>query len=404
MSNRKHSSLYLVSEVARWEFRRWFKLNEQVITFLVGIVLSILIFGGKTIADKFSNKEIKVAVINSSILPVNVNQETKIKLLIKDHKELQKQLTLLEQNKIEGILIIKSIDSSELIVNKEPGWLKHIQNALNLSRQQIKLKESNISAEILNDIFKGSEIKLSLTETPKGKSTVGEKIAAGVLIGLMFAGVFLGLAYQFVAITGEKQLRITEVIISAISPQTWIDGKILGISLLSMALLVTYSLSGLAFIAISSIFGSGWSVPIVLANPFLLITLLLFAICGFLFWNTFFSAVAATINDPNTSARGSLIMLPGIPAVTAFFALGNPDSITMKVLSIFPLTSAPVISARLVLTDVPLIEIASSLILLVLSTWYLRIAAGRIFALSVLMYGKEPSLKEISKWIKTKHI
>jgi ABC-2 type transport system permease protein len=216
----------------------------------------------------------------------------------------------------------------------------------------------------------------------------------------MLLGVFLGLAYQFVAITGEKQLRITEVIVSAISPQTWIDGKILGISFLSLAMLVTYSLTSVIFVFISSLFGSGWSLPLVITNPLLIIYLFIFSLAGFFFWNTFFSAIAATINDPNTSARGSLMMVPAIPVAIAFFALGNPDSIAMRILSLFPLTSAPVISARLVLTDVSIIEIVASLFLLILSTLYLRKAAGKIFALSVLMYGKEASWKEISKWIK----
>jgi len=92
------------------------------------------------------------------------------------------------------------------------------------------------------------------------------------------------------------------------------------------------------------------------------------------------------------------MMVPAIPIAIAFFALGNPDSIAMKLLSLFPLTSTPVISARMVLTEVSIIEILISLILLLVFTWYLRKAAGKIFAISVLMYGKEPTWREISKW------
>ena len=58
-------------------------------------------------------------------------------------------------------------------------------------------------------------------------------MAAGLLVGLMMLGVFTGIAYQFIVITGEKQLRVTEQVVSAITPQMWIDGKILGISLLA---------------------------------------------------------------------------------------------------------------------------------------------------------------------------
>ncbi|MGE5456804.1 MAG: ABC transporter permease [Methanococcaceae archaeon] len=401
MSSKNRSSLYMVYEVSKWEFKRWFKLKEQIITFVVMALISVLIFGSKSLIGRFSDKNVKVAVINTPALPIEVNRESNIILLEKKEIEFQEQLNSLSRREIDGILLIKDIDNSELIVNKEPGWLKYVQDALSLSRRQVKLKQSEISPEKMNDIFKPAVIKLNLTAGPaKEKSTTAEKITAGLMILLMLVGVFFGLAYQFVAITGEKQLRITEVIISAISPQTWIDGKILGISMLSLALLVTFSLSSLVFVLLSAIFGSGWSIPIELTNPLLIITLLLFSICGFFFWNTFFTALAATINDPNTSARGSLIMFPFFSMGAAFFAIGNPDSLAMKILSLFPLTAPPVISVRMVLTSVSIPEIVLSLSLLVLSTWYLRKAAGKIFALSILMYGKEPSWKEISRWIK----
>lgn len=396
----KNKNIPMVYEVAKWEFTRWFKLKEQIITLLISAIISLLIFGGKTFLEKLSDKETKIVVINYDVLPIKSDKESNIKLLPKDKKEIEIEKKLLNERKIDGILLIENVDNVELIINKEPTWLRHIQESLDAARQKIKLEQSNISTEQLKNIFKQTEMKLTYTEGVKEKSSVGEKVTAGVFIGLMLVGIFMGLAYQFVAITGEKQLRITEVIVSAITPQTWIDGKILGISLLSLALLITYSLSTVIFVIISSLFGSGWFLPIVLTSPVLITELFLFAVSGFFFWNTFFSAIAATINDPNTSARGSLMMIPIIPIVLAFFALGNPDSLTMKILSIFPLTSAPVISVRLVLTEVSFFEILISLLLLMLSTWYLRLAAGKIFSISILMYGKEPTWREMSRCIK----
>lgn len=400
MQNKNDRNVKLVLEVAKWEFKRWFKLKEQVITLFIGALISLLIFGSKTLLEISANNEINITVINNSELQLKLDDDSNIKLSEKELNEFDSQKKLLLEDKIEGILLINSIDNAEITVNKDHSWLKSIQDALTSARQQIIIEQTNISIEQLADIFKQIEIKLNFTGQQKEKSSTGEKFAAGIFIGLMVVGIFLGLAYQFVAITGEKQLRITEVIISAIRPQTWIDGKILGISFLSLAMLITYSLTTIVFVFISDLFGSGWAIPLVITNPLLIMGLFIFSIAGFFFWNTFFSAVAATINDPNTSARGSLMMVPVIPVIIAFFAIGNPDTIAMKILSIFPLTSAPVISARLVLTEVTIIEVVISLLLLLLSTWYLRKAAGKIFSLSVLMYGKEPSWKEISNWLR----
>ena len=400
MNNRNDKNVKLVYEVAKWEFKRWFKLKDQIITLMISALISLLIFGGKALIEKFGDDKVELVIVNSDVLPIKLSIESKIKLLKKEFNEIDEQEKLLSEKEIDGILILYDIDNLELIVNKEPAWLGELQEVLTSAQQQIKLKQSNISQEQLKNIFQQAQIKMNYTETKREESSTGEKVSAGIFIGLMLLGVFFGLSYQFVAITGEKQLRITEVIASAISPKTWIDGKILGISLLSIVLLVTSALSTVVFIMVSSMFGSGWSIPLSITNPLLIVVLFILSISGFLLWNTFFSAIAATINDPNTSARSSLMMVPVIPVAIAFYAIGNPDSLVMKILSLFPLTSSPVLSARLVLTDVPFIEILLSLILLIISIWYLRKAAGKIFSLSILMYGKEPSWKEISKWFR----
>jgi len=400
MHNGRNSQIKLTLEVVKWEFNRWFKLKDQIITLLISALISLLIFGGKALIEKFSDDKVELVIINSGVLPIKLSNESKIELIKKEFAETDEQKKLLAKKEIGGILILNDIDNIELTVNKEPAWLGELQKALTSARQQIKLKQSNISQEQLKNIFQQAQIKINYTETKREESSTGEKVSAGIFIGLMLLGVFFGLSYQFVAITGEKQLRITEVIASAISPKTWIDGKILGISLLSIVLLVTSVLSTVVFIIVSSIFGSGWSIPLSITNPLLIVALFILSISGFLLWNTFFSAIAATINDPNTSARSSLMMVPVIPVAIAFYALGDPDSLLMKILSFFPLTSSPVLSARLVLTDVSFIEILLSLILLIVTIWYLRKAAGIIFSLSILMYGKEPSWKEISKWIR----
>ncbi len=225
-------------------------------------------------------------------------------------------------------------------------------------------------------------------------------MAAGVLVGLMMLGIFTGIAYQFVVITGEKQLRVTEQVVSAITPQMWIDGKILGISLLAFFTTATYVVSGLVFVLLSRVFGDGIDIPLKIGDPGLWIGLSLLAIGGFLMWNTFFGLVAATTDDPNTSARGSLMMLPVLPLAIAFLGLARPEALWMRILSILPPTSPTILTLRLVLTEVPWWEIALALTLLAVAIWLLRRAAGKVFGLAILMYGKEPSWRETLRWIR----
>jgi len=398
--SRNKSSMGMVLTVAKWEFGRWFKIKEQILTILFGALLSLLIFGGVALLAPDKGKPDHLTLVNPSGYSFRLIDTSAVLLHPVSDVENDPLMQRLESDETDGILFIISPDSAVLTVKKDPAWSGMVQASLNAFRMNHALQQSGLNDTALQNIFAPMNLSMNLTEDAGENASASEKVTAGVFIGLMMVGIFLGLACQFVAITGEKQLRITEVIVSAISPQTWIDGKILGISLLSLALMITYSLTSVIFVIVSSLLGSNWSLPVSLSNPLLVLQLLLLSISGFFFWNTFLSAVAATINDPNTSARGSLIMVPVLPVTLAFFAFGNPDSLFMIVMSLFPVTAAPVMSARLVLTQVSVWEFLAALLLLNGATWLLRHAAGKIFSLSILMYGKEASLGEIARWLK----
>lgn len=400
MQTKNNKNVKLVFEVAKWEFKRLFKIKDQLIGALLGVLFCFLFFGGHALLKTILDKEKEIAVINNSGIQLRLHKVNDLKITTKEIHQLDSLKNALLDKNIEGILIINDFDNAELIVNKEPSWLNTLKEELTLERQQIRIKESNISPEHLEEIYRQIDIKVNYTIPQKEKSTLGEKVAAGIFIGLMLMGVIAGLGFQLTAITGEKQVRVTEVIVAAIGAQTWIDGKILGVSFYSFVFLMGGSINAIVFVFVSKLFDSGWSVPLAITNPILIIVLFIFSLAGFFLWNTFFAAIAATINDPNTSARGAFMMLPAIPISLAFYALGNPDSVAMKILSLFPPTSVPIISVRMVLSDVKAIEILISFLLLVVTTWYLRKFAGRIFELSILMYGKEPTWKEITKWLK----
>lgn len=389
----------LLFEVTLWEFSRWFKLKDQIISIIVISLISLLIFGGKAFLDSKKIKTVNLAVIHNELLP-NLKLENKFVLKPETEAEKERLFKLLDEEELAGILIISSKNSAELHVNEHSEWISEIKEALNSTIQNAKLKEMNLSREQLAELFKEYDLNINSRNFNQQYTGTGEKITAGVFILLMLFGVFISLAYQLVAITGEKQLRITELVVSAITPQTWIDGKILGISLLALVTMIFYSLGSILFVLISAAFGSGWSVPILIGNPALVLLLLFLSVTGFFFWNIFFTAIAATINDPNTSARGTIMFIPIIPVSLAYFAIANPNSGFIKFLSIFPITSPTILSTRLVLTEVPALEIIFSIILLFISMWYMRKLAAKIFATSILLSGKEPEWKEIMKWLR----
>lgn len=386
-------------EITRWELLRWLKIKDLIRTLVISSVLGLVIWGGLALFEKYGGA-VKIAVLNFEALPFELPAESDLEIDASSWSSEAEASRALEAREIDAVLRLASADAAELVVTREPVWKGDLEAALSAARRQLKLRTSGLEPGQLADLVAPIEMTTVYHENADPPSTLEEKVAAGLLVGLMMLGVFTGIAYQFVVITGEKQLRVTEQVVSAITPQMWIDGKILGLSLLAFFITATYVLSGLVFVGLSRVFGDGIDIPLKIGNPGLWIGLSLLALGGFLMWNTFFGLVAATTDDPNTSARGSFMLLPLLPLAIAFLGMGRPDTLLMRILSILPPTSPTLLTLRVVLTDVPWWEVALALVLLAGAIWLLRRAAGKVFGLAILMYGKEPSWRETLRWIR----
>lgn len=285
----------------------------------------------------------------------------------------------------------------ELVVEKDPRFLSELQAVLDGRSRREKLSEEGLSAEALTRVLSPAPLDVRYLDPGRERRGRAEKVAAGVFVGILLMAVITSLAYILTGITGEKQLRVTESVVSVISPQAWIDGKVLGIAAYSLTSVANLLVGG-AILSLGAKAAFGFSLPAAAIRPGVLLALVLFTGLGLLLWNSFFAAVASTIDDPNTSARSSLLFLPLLPVVACLAILRDPDSLVSRILALFPLTSAPGLPVRLVLSDPGALEIGASAVLLVGAIWLTRRLAGRVFEVGMLLYGKEPSWREIARW------
>ncbi len=147
-------------------------------------------------------------------------------------------------------------------------------------------------------------------------------------------------------------------------------------------------------------FGEGFTLPTGIGDPVVVLNLVLFAMLGFGFWFTLFALIAATITDPNSSSRSSLLLLPFLPLGLTLTGMDQPDAVWMRVLALIPGLSPAAMPVRLLRGDPWAAEIVLSLALLVVMVWVFRRAAGRVFGVSMLMTGKEPSWAEVWRWLR----
>jgi ABC-2 type transport system permease protein len=383
-------------QVARWEFLRFVKPNQLVVSFVIMLIMGGVGYGMARFAKGADAKPRQVAVIDGEKLGIQgAPAVDALSFRPAEMSSLGALRDSLRARSIDGILIVTSVDSARLIVRRNPPWKSALESHLAGLRRQARLSEAGLPPERLASMLAPVSVA---TEFQSGSDGRGARFAAGIAVGLVLYGVFSSMAYILVSVTAEKQLRVTEQVISAISPQTWIDGKIIGISGVALVNVLIFLLGAAVWILGRSI-AQGSRFTMAAVEPAALFWIVLFALLGFMFWLSVFGAVAATIDDPNSSTRGPLMFLPAFFSIAGFTVIANPDSTFARVAGLIPLTSAAVMPARVALTEVPAWELAASALIIAGSAFFARRAAGKIFAVAMLMYGKEPSWREIRRWM-----
>jgi len=385
--------------VTSWEFGRFFKPKNEAIGIIMMLIISAVFYLGSKYAFSDKSPEIEVFVhndTNGTLIEI-LKEGFVVRQLPTERKDEFIRELKVENNKV---LLDKKEGAIGLHAYKNNRDIKKLKSHINDYHKQTELKKLGISAGQLASVLSSATIEESFVLTDNSKNRV---ILAYFFAGLMILAVFLSFAYQFTAITGEKQLKITEQIVSAISPQIWMDGKILGITLTGISSMLTYSLLSIIGGALYFQF-MGLPVSGILNYLYLpsIALYLPFALIGVLIWNAILAAIASVITDPNNSGKSSLMMLPLIFVIASFLVTRDPDSDLAVFLTWFPLTSATSMPMRWAITEVEIWQLTGSFLILVLTFYFLRKIAAKIFRVSILLSGKEPSWSEVYKLMKLK--
>jgi len=386
-----------VITVTRWEYRRFFKPKNELMGLSIMLLVSIISYFGGKYALSGSNEKPDLAVfkdldrkltdwllIDFKLHAVSADQKSRIIETISNEKK--------------GILLGNDGNVFTIHAYKDSKVLKKLRKTLDEYQRLQKMQDIELSQADLDIILSPAVIIESFVYTKNSTSRV---LLAYFFAGLMIMAVLLSFAYQFTAITGEKQLKITEQIISAISPQVWMDGKIFGITLTGISSMFTYSMLGIIG---GILFFQFTSTPVSTILDYLYLPSILlylpFALTGILLWNAILAAIASVITDPNNSGKSSLMMLPLVFVITSFIVTRDPDSALSVFLSWFPLTSATSMPMRWAITEVEIWQLVGSFIVLIATFYVLRKLAAKIFRVSILISGKEPSWSQVYQLMK----
>tara|TARA_R110002126_G_scaffold172463_3_gene321197 strand:- start:3615 stop:4796 length:1182 start_codon:yes stop_codon:yes gene_type:complete len=378
--------------VAKWEFLRFFKWKQQLISYLLMMSVMAAVALWSYFTDE-SRQAYRIAV------PAEFNiSNTEQFQFQRPTIAFTEQLAQLKEEQTWHAVVTVTDDNVVLHTLAAKKWQQQLETELNNYFRQQYAAELNIAPEQLDRLQQPISLEyVYLDENFKGKDTPEKMIALGVLI-LLFIGLSTAFGQVLLSITGEKQQRVTEQLYAIVTPQQWMDGKVLGHSLSAMKAMLTSALVMLLVFIVVSIFVRDHGVSLGWLNWTVLAWLLPFALLGVLLSACFMGAIAASIDDPNTSGKGAVMMITWLPMLFTYLVIDSPTGTAMAILSWLPLTSFAAMPVKMAMVDVAWWQPALSLLLLLATLLWMRRLAGRIFLRGMQMYGKEPSWSEIVGW------
>jgi len=205
----------------------------------------------------------------------------------------------------------------------------------------------------------------------------------------------------------EKTSRVAEVVISSVSTDALLAGKVIGVGGASLTQIVVWALSSMLVYRgrgiILARFGIG-DLPIPIPHIGLGVALLLltFFVLGFTFYAALFAAMGSTVTNEQDVQQASLPVTLLLVGSIVFIQpiLLNPTSGFSKVMSWLPFSAPILMPLRMTMVQVSWAELSGTLAGLiigcVLATW----VAARIYRVGMLMYGKRPTFREMARWVR----
>lgn len=303
-----------------------------------------------------------------------------------------------------------------------------IENKINKAIERKRMQIAQIDPEKYNAI--NSDISIDNTidsEMGEKKSVAGVAYAVSFAAGLLIYMILL--IYGMMVMRGvmeEKMNRIAEVIVSSVKPFQLMLGKVIGIGAVGLTqfaiwIILVVLLQIILPLIFPALFhqlaaqassnpgvqpgGSSALLTITEGLKNLPIGRILFCFIfyffgGYLLYASLFAAVGSVVSEDQQEAQQLTfpIMMPIILGfVIMTKAVNDPDSGLAVFGSLFPFTS-PIVMMGRVTYDVPIWQLAVSMILLVLTFLFMTWLTAKIYRTGILLYGKKITWKEMWKW------
>lgn len=261
-------------------------------------------------------------------------------------------------------------------------------------RQSDLLAEQNLAPAAIAKVL-NPDVKINLeTVNKNGSASV---IYTFVLIYALYMAITFYGSHVMNSVVTEKTSRAMEVLATSVKPNALLFGKIISTSLAGLIQIAAIIIEAFICVKISSANNPSFPVNQIISNipTQILVYMLIFFLLGFLIYSFLYGAFASTVSK--IDELGSAVMPVQIIIIFTFFVTmsainsGNADTPFNVFLSYFPFTAPMMMFTRAIISNVSTLEIILSILVLIVSTYFIGWLSARIYRVGILMYGEKPN-------------
>ena len=272
--------------------------------------------------------------------------------------------------------------------------VQSIDTIIKNRRQTDLLAEQNLAPSAIAKVL-NPDVKINLeTVNKNGAASV---IYTFVLIYALYMAITFYGSHVMNSVVTEKTSRAMEVLATSVKPNALLFGKIISTSLAGLIQIAAIIIEAFICVKISSVNNPDFPVNQIISNipTQILVYMLIFFLLGFLIYSFLYGAFASTVSK--IDELSSAIMPVQIIIVFTFIATmsainsGNADTPFNVFLSYFPFTAPMMMFTRAIISNVSTLEIILSILVLIVSTYFIGWLSARIYRVGILMYGEKPN-------------
>ena len=404
-----------VWKIMMWEFINRVKTKLFLITtFALPFFMGAAMYLPTILMDLEPEDESKIGLVYDSEIKtlvdrfqercdaVLITQDGSPQFLFVDLDSEKEAIDSILSKQIDGYMVIPRtvVDTGQVRYFSQSLSNIKIYTSLRRTLNQLVIEQRMIDQDI--DISLVGELSRKIAfETYEidelGDTSEGDELSSFLIpylfLTILFMTVFMSGQLLLRSVMEERTSRTIEILLSSVTPDEIMKGKILGLGALGMVQMVFYLIVGLSITHYK-----GWASIEFSHIP----SYLIFFITGYLFYAAIYAAMGTffTSEQEAQQSSGLISIIAVLPMVFASYFITNPGStFTIGITYVPPLTPFMMI-IRLGTGTVELNEIIYTTILMVISCLFMLRLSGKIFRTAILLYGKKITLKEVIKWVR----